>query len=362
MGKKRSSWRSCCRRACVSAQEEHATPPVDAGGATSTCPHRSCAPTAPSATSAPQPFSALTKAEITAIVNAAASALDVGTATIAHRRSVPGARSPSSASPAPIRPTMISPSASPHGGVFQQQPGAALLAHDSLHQPGALPARRHQCLGRRALRHRAVESRLRSERRLEPGQVRVARELRRMRRFDGDKPCNAFDGSGCGAGLSPARSCRTTRRIRRRSTTVPSMPAAFRSTGSSRRARSLNEGIVSNGRLLGAIGVSGSTAIRSSTNSQQSPAPSAADAPRHRTAAAYPLPEPQNVFIEGIRLPFIGPDQKLKFNADGLPIGLEQPGRNIARHDHRRLHVRSVRWRLRRRTATSSDRSPAAAG
>jgi hypothetical protein len=40
---------------------------------------------------------------------------------------------------------------------------------------------------------------------------------------------------------------------------------------------------------------------------------------------SFPLPDPQNVFIEGIRLPFLGPDQKLRFNTNGLPIGLQQP-------------------------------------
>jgi len=35
----------------------------------------------------------------------------------------------------------------------------------------------------------------------------------------------------------------------------------------------------------------------------------------------YPLPFPGNVFIDGIRLQFLGPDQKLAFNGDGLPTG-----------------------------------------
>jgi uncharacterized protein GlcG (DUF336 family) len=39
----------------------------------------------------------------------------------------------------------------------------------------------------------------------------------------------------------------------------------------------------------------------------------------------YPLPAPGNVFIDGVRLPFLGSDQRLTFNSDGLPIGLERP-------------------------------------
>jgi len=37
----------------------------------------------------------------------------------------------------------------------------------------------------------------------------------------------------------------------------------------------------------------------------------------------YPLPFPGNVFIDGIRLPFLGPDISLTFNADGLPNGVQ---------------------------------------
>jgi uncharacterized protein GlcG (DUF336 family) len=40
---------------------------------------------------------------------------------------------------------------------------------------------------------------------------------------------------------------------------------------------------------------------------------------------AYPLPEPGNVFIDGIRLPLLGPEQKLRFDADGNPVGLVPP-------------------------------------
>jgi uncharacterized protein GlcG (DUF336 family) len=40
---------------------------------------------------------------------------------------------------------------------------------------------------------------------------------------------------------------------------------------------------------------------------------------------AYPLPEPGNVFIDGIRLPFLGPEQKLRVDDSGNPVGLVQP-------------------------------------
>jgi uncharacterized protein GlcG (DUF336 family) len=38
----------------------------------------------------------------------------------------------------------------------------------------------------------------------------------------------------------------------------------------------------------------------------------------------YPLPHPGNVFIDGIRLPFLGPDLRLEFNSAGLPSGIRR--------------------------------------
>lgn len=83
------------------------------------------------------------------------------------------------------------------------------------------------------------------------------------------------------------------------------------------------EGIVSNGKLLGAIGVVG---IPGDPELAEFAAVTGAfAAPGIIPLPAYPLLEPQNVFIDGIRLPFIGANQKLRFNANGLPIGLERP-------------------------------------
>jgi uncharacterized protein GlcG (DUF336 family) len=39
----------------------------------------------------------------------------------------------------------------------------------------------------------------------------------------------------------------------------------------------------------------------------------------------YPLPHPGNVFIDGIRLPFLGPDLRLELDANGIPGGLRRP-------------------------------------
>lgn len=40
----------------------------------------------------------------------------------------------------------------------------------------------------------------------------------------------------------------------------------------------------------------------------------------------YPLPAPGNVFIEGVRLPFLGPGIRLTFNSSGLPNGVRLDG------------------------------------
>jgi len=80
--------------------------------------------------------------------------------------------------------------------------------------------------------------------------------------------------------------------------------------------------IYRNGNLLGGVGVVGIAgdpqfaefaAVTGVFNGGFAPVP------------VYPLPEPGNVFIDGVRLPFLGPDQKLRFDANGAPVGLVQP-------------------------------------
>lgn len=89
-----------------------------------------------------------------------------------------------------------------------------------------------------------------------------------------------------------------------------------------------SEGIVTNGRLLGAIGVAG---IPGDPELAEFAAVTGAFARGDIIPLpAYPLQEPQNVFIEGIRLPFLGANQKLRFNASGLPIGLVRPAGSTA--------------------------------
>jgi uncharacterized protein GlcG (DUF336 family) len=84
---------------------------------------------------------------------------------------------------------------------------------------------------------------------------------------------------------------------------------------------------VSSGQLLGAVGVIGTAG---------------ADPQRAEYAAAtgafasiatgivpvpfFPLPFPGNVFIDGIRLPFLGPDIGLRFDTNGVPSGVTLRG------------------------------------
>ena len=144
-----------------------------------------------------------------------------------------------------------------------------------------------------------------------------------------DAPCNAFDASGCGAGLITGKQLPDDgpypQTVTNRFVEAGGIPL-YRIVGNG--AERADEGIVSNGRLLGAVGVVG---IAGDSQLNEFASVTGAFGPLNAGIAtivplpAYPLPEPQNVFIEGIRLPFIGPNQKLRFNEDGLPIGLQQP-------------------------------------
>ena len=137
-----------------------------------------------------------------------------------------------------------------------------------------------------------------------------------------DAPCNAFDATGCGAGLVTGKllpdDAPNPQEVFNRPVNAGGIPL-YRVLDASR----INEGIVKNGKLLGAIGVVG---IDGDPQLAEFAAVTGAfGAAGIVPLPSFPLPFPENVFIEGIRLPFLGPDQKLRFNADGLPVGLEQP-------------------------------------
>jgi len=85
----------------------------------------------------------------------------------------------------------------------------------------------------------------------------------------------------------------------------------------------VHEGIVTNGKLVGGIGVAGIAG--DPRIAEYAAATGAFGAAGIVPVPSYPLPEPGNVFIDGIRLPLFAAGTRLRFNSDGLPIGLEPP-------------------------------------
>jgi uncharacterized protein GlcG (DUF336 family) len=86
-----------------------------------------------------------------------------------------------------------------------------------------------------------------------------------------------------------------------------------------------NGGVASNGQLLGAIGVAG---IADPARAEYAAATGAFGSLATGIVPVpfYPLPHPGNVFVDGIRLPFLGSDLRLTFNNDGLPNGVRFRG------------------------------------
>jgi len=139
------------------------------------------------------------------------------------------------------------------------------------------------------------------------------------------KPCAASDRSGCGPGLITGKVQPDDQPYPQEIDNRPINPGGipmYRILDVS----GVKSGVVKTGKLLGAVGVVG---IPGDPQLDEFAAVTGIFGPLNAGLApivplpSYPLPQPQNVFIDGIRLPFIGPDQKLLFNSDGLPIGLQ---------------------------------------
>jgi len=139
------------------------------------------------------------------------------------------------------------------------------------------------------------------------------------------KPCNAFDASGCGPGIVTGKQLPDDgpypQSVGNRIVNAGGIPL-YRILDASRAS----EGLIRDGKVIGGIGVVGIdgdsqraefAAVTGAFGALGSAAGPIAPVPQ------YPLPFPGNVFIDGIRLPFLGADQRLRFNNDGLPIGLE---------------------------------------
>ncbi len=128
--------------------------------------------------------------------------------------------------------------------------------------------------------------------------------------------CNPFDVSGCGSGIVTGK--RHPDDPDQRAVSAGGIPLyRIIPPGLDR----VGDGMLSNGRLVGAIGVVGVDGdsqleeFASLSGAFGSLATAIAPVP------AFPLPTPGNVFIDGVRLPFVGNDIRLTFNDDGLPSG-----------------------------------------
>jgi uncharacterized protein GlcG (DUF336 family) len=140
----------------------------------------------------------------------------------------------------------------------------------------------------------------------------------RARSLNG-KPCNPADTSGCGTGIVTGKQQPDDGPYPQnpfdRPVNAGGIPL-YRVLGLGQ----IHQGIVTDGKLVGGIGVVGIPG--DSQLAEFAAASGAFGAAGIVPVPQYPLPEPGNVFIDGIRLPFLGPDQKLAFNNEGLPTGL----------------------------------------
>lgn len=152
----------------------------------------------------------------------------------------------------------------------------------------------------------------------------VGQCLPRARSLDGIlnfKRCDAGDASGCGPGIVTGK---------RQPDDGPYPQTPFDrpvNAGGIPLYRIFSarpdEGIVDQAALIGGIGVVG---IAGDSQLAEFASVTGAFAARGIVPVPrFPLPDPQNVFIDGIRLPFLGADQQLRFDANGLPVGIERP-------------------------------------
>jgi uncharacterized protein GlcG (DUF336 family) len=136
----------------------------------------------------------------------------------------------------------------------------------------------------------------------------------RARRVSGIR-CDSGDPSGCGPGIVTGKQLPN-----------DADPSSVNAGGIPLYRVSADGARVLNGKLLGGIGV-----ISSSSDSQRAEYAAVtgafgALATGIAPVPMYPLPSPGNVFIDGIRLPFLGNDLRLTFASNGLPNGVRLDG------------------------------------
>ena len=134
--------------------------------------------------------------------------------------------------------------------------------------------------------------------------------LPRARRIGGTR-CDSSDTSGCGPGIVTGKVFPNDADAT--SVNAGGIPLYRVATDGS---RVLNGGLIG---AIGVVGVGGDNEFAAATGAFGSLATGIAPVP------FFPLPSPGNVFIDGIRLPFLGSDLKLTFNATGIPDGIRRP-------------------------------------
>jgi len=269
---------------------------------------------------AEQPFNALSKAEVGAIVTAAASSLDSTTAVIAvvdrAGRVLALFHQPAASSANDDEAVGLARTAA-----FFSHDQAPLSSRtvrflSGVHFPPGVTDASNAALYGIENTNRGCALNLD----LDP-----AKELPPATSINGN-PCHSTDRTGCGPGIVTGKQQPDDgpypQQVANRSVNAGGIPLyRIVPPGLDR----IHEGVVSNGKLVGGIGVAG---IGGDAQLAELMAVSGAFgslATGIVPLPAYPLPEPGNVFIDGIRLPLLGADQRLRFNSDGLPIGLELP-------------------------------------
>jgi len=130
-------------------------------------------------------------------------------------------------------------------------------------------------------------------------------------------PCEPGDSSGCGPGI-----------VTGKQQPNDAMTAAVNAGGIPLYRVMATGTVVSDGQLLGGIGVVGASGDSQRAEYAAAQGAFAALGSGIAPVPFYPLPHPGNVFVDGIRLPFLGPDLRLTFNTAGLPDGVRLDGIN----------------------------------